>query len=121
MQDQQLQDLADFIASSPTPFHATATLRERLIAAGFEALNEREDWQLKAGGRYLVSRNDSSIIAFQLGAEGDPARGQQRRRGVLLVRRPRHLQPAAPPQTPRPGAKKEGPAFPSLHLTEACS
>ena len=52
MQDQQLQDLADFIASSPTPFHATATLRERLIAAGFEALNEREDWQLKAGGRY---------------------------------------------------------------------
>jgi len=80
MQDQQLQDLADFIASSPTPFHATATLRERLIAAGFEALNEREDWQLKAGGRYLVSRNDSSIIAFQLGAEGALAS-----RGLRLI------------------------------------
>ena len=70
MQDPQLQDLADFIASSPTPFHATNTLRSRLLAAGFEALDERSDWQLRAGGRYLVTRNDSSLIAFQLGADG---------------------------------------------------
>lgn len=35
---------------------------------------------MKAGGRYLVSRNDSSIIAFQLGAEGALAS-----RGLRLI------------------------------------
>jgi len=80
MQDPTLQDLADFIAASPTPFHATATLRARLLAAGFTALDERSDWQLEAGGRYLVTRNDSSLIAFQLGAEG--ALGK---RGLRLI------------------------------------
>ena len=51
MQDPQLQDLAAFIASSPTPFHATNTLRSRLLAAGFEALDERSDWQLRRSSR----------------------------------------------------------------------
>ena len=80
MQDPTLQDLADFIAASPTPFHATATLRARLLAAGFTALDERSDWQLEAGGRYLVTRNDSSLIAFQLGAEGALSK-----RGLRLI------------------------------------
>tara|TARA_Y100000748_G_scaffold46055_2_gene34473 strand:+ start:1191 stop:2486 length:1296 start_codon:yes stop_codon:yes gene_type:complete len=80
MQDPTLQDLADFIAASPTPFHATATLRARLLAAGFTALDERTDWQLEAGGRYLVTRNDSSLIAFQLGAEGALSK-----RGLRLI------------------------------------
>lgn len=64
------QDLAAFIEASPTPFHATRNLRERLLAAGFEQLDERDDWVLKAEGRYLVTRNDSSLIAFCLGTEG---------------------------------------------------
>ncbi|WP_425054991.1 M18 family aminopeptidase [Pseudomonas abyssi] len=80
MQDPTLQDLADFIAASPTPFHATATVRARLLTAGFTALDERSDWQLEAGGRYLVTRNDSSLIAFQLGAEGALSK-----RGLRLI------------------------------------
>jgi aspartyl aminopeptidase len=80
MQDPTLQDLADFIAASPTPFHATTTLRARLLAAGFTALDERSDWQLETGGRYLVTRNDSSLIAFQLGAEGALSK-----RGLRLI------------------------------------
>lgn len=80
MQDPTLQDLSDFIAASPTPFHATATLRARLQAADFTALDERSDWQLEAGGRYLVTRNDSSLIAFQLGAEGALSK-----RGLRLI------------------------------------
>jgi len=62
------QQLADFIQASPTPFHATHNMVERLLAAGFERLDERSDWQLKPDGRYLVTRNDSSLIAFTLGA-----------------------------------------------------
>lgn len=61
--------LLDFLARSPTPFHATANLAALLAAAGFEALVETADWALKPGGRYYSIRNDSSLIAFVLGTE----------------------------------------------------
>lgn len=64
--------LAAFIDSSPTPFHAVRTLRTGLEAAGFTALNEAECWRLAPRGAYYVTRNDSSLIAFRLGA-GDVA------------------------------------------------
>ncbi|MEH6687737.1 MAG: M18 family aminopeptidase [Halopseudomonas sabulinigri] len=69
------QDLADFISQSPTPFHATATLRNRLIDAGYKELDERADWQLETGGKYLVTRNESSLIAFQMGGKDSLQRG----------------------------------------------
>ncbi|MGR8921506.1 MAG: M18 family aminopeptidase [Gammaproteobacteria bacterium] len=60
--------LAAFIDASPTPFHAVANMRDRLVAAGFEELDEAQPWQLAARGAYFVTRNDSSIVAFRLGA-----------------------------------------------------
>ena len=63
------QGLLEFLQASPTPFHATATLARALGAAGFEALDERQPWRLRAGGRYYVTRNDSSLIAFTLPEE----------------------------------------------------
>lgn|SRR5690554_549757 len=57
-------DLLRFIAASPTPFHATAEMARRLTAAGFKRLHEADHWQMQAGGRYFVTRNDSSILAF---------------------------------------------------------
>jgi aspartyl aminopeptidase len=61
--------LLDFLARSPTPFHATANLAALLAAAGFEALVETADWALTPGGRYYSIRNDASLIAFVLGTE----------------------------------------------------
>lgn len=61
------QGLIDFLKASPTPFHATRSMAQRLQAAGFRALDEREPWHTEPGGRYYVTRNDSSIIAFRLG------------------------------------------------------
>ncbi|WP_043309454.1 M18 family aminopeptidase [Pseudomonas sp. ML96] len=61
------QGLIDFLKASPTPFHATRSLAKRLHAAGFRPLDEREPWHTEPGGRYYVTRNDSSIIAFRLG------------------------------------------------------
>ncbi|WP_339897803.1 M18 family aminopeptidase [uncultured Gilvimarinus sp.] len=58
------QDLLQFIAASPTPFHATDEMARRLSEAGFERLYESDHWQLEVGGRYFVTRNDSSILAF---------------------------------------------------------
>ena len=42
-------------------------LAERLLAAGFELLHEGDSWLLEPGKRYLVTRNDSSLIAFVYG------------------------------------------------------
>lgn len=42
-----------------------------LLTAGYVALDESSAWQLEAGGRYFVTRNASSIIAFTVG-QGDP-------------------------------------------------
>ncbi|NRB38466.1 MAG: M18 family aminopeptidase [Pseudomonadales bacterium] len=61
------QDLIDFIQASPTPFHATAEMQKRLQAAGFELLHEHEKWQLDPGKKYVLTRNDSSILAFSYG------------------------------------------------------
>ncbi len=65
----QAQDLLDFIDASPSPWHAVATCKQRLLAAGFVRLEEFDRWQLEAGGRYFVIRGGSSIIAFTIGSQ----------------------------------------------------
>ncbi|MCK5394554.1 MAG: M18 family aminopeptidase, partial [Gammaproteobacteria bacterium] len=71
MQDVDfVNGLLDFITRSPTPFHAVETMADLLDENGFKRLDEKEQWSLQgkqsSGERYYVTRNDSSIIAFQL-------------------------------------------------------
>ena len=42
------EKLFDFIAASPTPFHAVAEVSRQLQAAGYTALQEAAAWQLEA-------------------------------------------------------------------------
>ena len=56
--------LFDFIDHSPTPFHATEQMKKMLLKAGYTVLDESEDWHLKTDEKYVVIRNNSSIIAF---------------------------------------------------------
>lgn len=58
--------LLDFLAASPTPFHAVGEMARWLTDAGFEHRAEPEPWALRPGGRYFTTRNDSSIIAWTL-------------------------------------------------------
>ncbi|CAA0824298.1 Zn-dependent exopeptidases superfamily protein [Striga hermonthica] len=60
-------DLLDYLNESWTQFHATAEAKRQLVAAGFRLLNENEEWELKPGGRYVFTRNMSSLIAFAIG------------------------------------------------------
>ncbi|MDQ7735699.1 M18 family aminopeptidase [Halomonas sp. SpR1] len=62
----RLMRLCDFLRQSPTPWHAAGNMAARLEQAGFQRLEEKANWQLTPGKRYYVTRNDSSIIAFQL-------------------------------------------------------
>ncbi|MCQ2456708.1 MAG: M18 family aminopeptidase [Clostridia bacterium] len=64
------EKLFDFIKSSPTPFHAVATVSKTLDNAGYTRLSEADVWGLRAGGKYYVTRNGSSLIAFRV-PEGD--------------------------------------------------
>ena len=57
-------ELAKFIASSPTAFHAAASARDLLNKNGFTQLDEQAPWQELPTGKYFILRNDSSLIAF---------------------------------------------------------
>jgi aspartyl aminopeptidase len=71
MDQRQLNEgLLAFLGASPTPFHAVKRMADELTAQGFVRLHEKDDWALASGGRYFVTRNDSSIVAFQTG-QGD--------------------------------------------------
>jgi aspartyl aminopeptidase len=50
-------------------FHAVHSAAERLSAAGFEEIKERDSWSslLQPGGKYYLTRNGSSIVAFGIG------------------------------------------------------
>ena len=61
-----IKGMMDFIRQSPTAFHAVANLREMLEGQGFGPLNECVPWKLVPGGRYYVTRNQSSLIAFRI-------------------------------------------------------
>ncbi len=56
--------MMDFIGDSPTAFHVVANFSSMLDKAGFTHLDEKNIWEIKAGGQYYVTRNTSSIIAF---------------------------------------------------------
>ena len=58
--------LFDYIASSPTAYHAAAHTAEVLKEAGYKELFENENWKLKSGRGYFVRRNGSSLIAFRV-------------------------------------------------------
>lgn len=56
--------LLSFLQASPTPFHATNSMRKALKEAGFVELFEEDEWVIDEGGQYFVTRNESSLIAF---------------------------------------------------------
>ncbi|MCI5129830.1 MAG: M18 family aminopeptidase, partial [Candidatus Electrothrix sp. AUS3] len=63
-EQQYPTELAKFIASSPTAFHAVASARDLLSKNGFTQLDEQAPWQELPTGKYFILRNDSSLIAF---------------------------------------------------------
>src|SRR5450432_4077914 len=50
-------------------YHAVHSAIQRLSKAGFEEIKERDSWNatLVPGGKYYLTRNGSSIVAFGIG------------------------------------------------------
>lgn len=60
-------DLQTFLNTSYTAFQSVENVINILEKNGFTKLYENEKWNIKVGGKYYVSRNGSSLIAFKVG------------------------------------------------------
>ena len=54
-------DLADFVAASPSSYHAAEEVARRLADVGFTRLDETDSWPTQAGGRFVVVRDGAAI------------------------------------------------------------
>lgn len=59
----------DFVNKSPSPFHAVSELSKKLVKNGYEKLSEKQVWNLKSGGKYFVTRNESAMVTFMVGGQ----------------------------------------------------
>lgn len=68
--DDISRDLIHFIAKSPSTFHAVRGIKAALLYAGFTEIREEDTWQIEKGGKYVVTRNGSALMAFTVPKEG---------------------------------------------------
>ena len=68
------QEFVNFLNVAHTPYHAVHCVKEHLTKHGFQELSERDSWNGKVlrKGKYFVTRNNSSIIAFVVGGKWAP-------------------------------------------------
>ena len=62
----------NFLNRSPTQFHVVEQARQLLLNAGFIELKLAETWQTRPSGKYFTTKNESTLIAFRLGANYKP-------------------------------------------------
>ena len=67
------RDLLHFISKSPSVFHVVRHIKAALLYAGFTEIREEDSWQIKRGGKYVVTRNGSALIAFSIPEDGGNA------------------------------------------------
>jgi aspartyl aminopeptidase len=65
------RSMLEFIAASPSPFHAVMTAATLLDDAGFTRLDESAPWPAADGGRYIV--RGGALVAWWSPAGADPA------------------------------------------------
>ena len=66
MSSNHVKQLFKFIENSPSCFHAIKTITEELKNEGFVEIKEKDTWQIEKGKKYYVTRNLSSVIAFNI-------------------------------------------------------
>ena len=61
-----IQNLLQFLDRSKTAFHAIREIETLLAHAGFQKLRETDVAPITLGGKYYMTRNASSVIAFKI-------------------------------------------------------
>ena len=67
MEKELAKELVSFINSSPTAYHAAKTVEDYYKSEGYTELFEKDKWNIQKGGKYYISKNQSAIIAFEVG------------------------------------------------------
>lgn len=62
-------ELIDFLYDSPSACHGVKSTQKILNENGFIEIKEEDKWDLKSSGKYYVIKNDSALIAFEVGSE----------------------------------------------------
>ena len=60
-------ELVDLLYDSPSACHGVKATQKILDENGFVEIKETEKWNLEAKGKYYVVKNDSALIAFEVG------------------------------------------------------
>ena len=66
---ETVKSLQSFLDKAHSVYHAVALIKEELDNAGYTALSETENWDLRAGGKYYLTRNGSAVVAFRVPEE----------------------------------------------------
>ena len=61
------KELMTFIDNSPSVFHVVENFEDILNKNDFKKLEKNSRWNLLENGKYYITNNDSSILAFQVG------------------------------------------------------
>ena len=61
-----INDTLNFLDNTHSQFHAIASVKSLLLENGYVELNENRPFNLETGKKYFVTRNGSSLIAFNV-------------------------------------------------------
>lgn len=67
MEKKLALELIDFLYDSPSACHGVKATQRILEKNGFIEIKESDKWNLEAKGKYYVIKNDSALIAFEVG------------------------------------------------------
>ena len=70
--NEKIRALMDFLDASKSVYHTVAYISDILDREGYTHLDEGADWTLEDGGKYYITRNMSTVIAFRI-PHGEPA------------------------------------------------
>lgn len=65
--EKNIQETLNFLEKSVSSFHAVDNLKKLLKENGYIELQEHQLYSLEKGKKYFTTRNDTSIIAFDIG------------------------------------------------------
>ena len=63
-QADRANDFIDFIAKSPTKYHAINNIKSKLLTHNFIPLSFDNKWELSPSGKYFIEQDNSALIAF---------------------------------------------------------
>lgn len=64
-----IQRLLNHLDNSSCNFLAVETIKKVLDEKGFQRLNPALHWEIRPGGKYYVTKNDTAVMAFIAGQD----------------------------------------------------